>query len=143
VENSVLVISGLTKSKLFGQKGGAVYDMVPTNCQLDDRESPCDRLSRQVDSMLKSELVQRVANKSRHLHTSDVEKVVNAVLEEILTALVRRDRVELRGFGSFAVKVRSARSGRNPKTGELIGVPETAYAAFKRGTGMHCVTIYA
>jgi integration host factor subunit beta len=83
--------------------------------------------------VLKSELVQRVADKSLHLHRSDVEKVVNAVFEEILTALVRRDRVELRGFGAFAVKVRSARSARNPKTGELVSVPETAHAAFKSG----------
>ena len=86
--------------------------------------------------MLKSELVQRVADKSLHLHRSDVEKVVNAVFEEILTALVRRDRVELRGFGAFAVKVRSARSARNPKTGELVSVPETAHAAFKSGIGV-------
>jgi integration host factor subunit beta len=86
--------------------------------------------------MLKPELVQRVADKSLHLHRSDIEKVVNAVLEEILTALVRRDRVELRGFGAFAVKVRSARPGRNPKTGELVSVPETTHAFFKSGMGM-------
>jgi integration host factor subunit beta len=85
--------------------------------------------------MLKTELVQRVADKNPHLHRSDVEKVVNTVLEEILTALVRRNRVELRGFGSFAVKVRSARSARNPKTGELVSVPETAHAFFKSGLG--------
>jgi integration host factor subunit beta len=84
--------------------------------------------------MLKSKLVQRVADKNPHLHRTDVEKVVNTVLEEILTALVRRDRVELRGFGSFAVKVRSARPARNPKTGELVSVPETAHALFKSGT---------
>ena len=87
--------------------------------------------------MTKSELIHRVANKNPHLHRSDIEKTVNAVLEEILTALVRRDRVELRGFGAFAVKVRSARSGRNPKTGELVSVPETAHAAFRTGREMH------
>jgi integration host factor subunit beta len=87
--------------------------------------------------MIKSELVQRVADRSLHLHRSDVGKVVDAVLEEILTALARRDRVELRGFGAFAVKVRRARPGRNPKTGELVSVPETAHAAFKTGIGMH------
>jgi integration host factor subunit beta len=47
--------------------------------------------------MIKSELIQQVADRSPHLHRSDIEKVVSAVLEEILTALVRRDRVELRG----------------------------------------------
>jgi integration host factor subunit beta len=86
--------------------------------------------------MIKSELVQQVAEKSPHLHRSDIEKVVSAVLEEILTALVRRDRVELRCFGAFAVKVRSARSGRNPKTGQLVSVPERAHAAFRTGREM-------
>jgi integration host factor subunit beta len=86
--------------------------------------------------MLKSELVQRMADKNPHLHRNDLEKVVNTVLEEILTALARRDRVELRGFGSFAVKVRSARPARNPKTGELVKVPETVHAFFKSGIGV-------
>jgi integration host factor subunit beta len=74
-----------------------------------------------------------VADQSLHLHRNDVEEVVNAVLEEILTALVRRNRVELRGFGAFVVKVRTARTGRNPKTGELVSVPETVHAFFKSG----------
>jgi integration host factor subunit beta len=87
--------------------------------------------------MIRSELVQRVADKNLHLHRSEVEKVVNAVLEEIKAALARRDRVELRGFGSFTMKVRSARPGRNPRTGSLVSVPETAHAAFKTGRGMH------
>jgi integration host factor subunit beta len=69
--------------------------------------------------MIKSELIHRVADKNLHLHRSDIEKVVNAVLEEIRSALARQDRVELRGFGSFTVKVRSARPGGNPKTGSL------------------------
>jgi integration host factor subunit beta len=86
--------------------------------------------------MLRSQLVQRMADQSLHLHRSDVERVVNAVLEEILMALVRRDRVELRNFGAFVVKVRSARPARNPKTGELVRVPETAHAAFKSGIGV-------
>jgi integration host factor subunit beta len=89
----------------------------------------------QRDSMLRSELVQRVSDKNPHLHRSDVQKVVNTVLEEILAALSRRDRVELRGFGAFSVKVRSARTGRNPKTGELVSVRETAHAFFKSGVG--------
>ena len=90
--------------------------MAPPIASLDDRESLCN-LPIDRDSMLKSELVRRVADQSLHMHRSDVEEVVNAVLEEIMTALVRRDRVELRGFGAFAVKVRTARTGRNAKTG--------------------------
>jgi integration host factor subunit beta len=77
--------------------------------------------------MLKPELDRRVADQSLHLHRSDVEEVVNAVLEAILTALVRRDRVELRGFGAFAVKVRAARTGRNPKTGELVSTGDSPH----------------
>ena len=105
--------------------------------QLDDQEYLCNLLGGDGDSMIKSELIQQVADKNPHWHRSDVEKVVNAVLEEILTALVRRDRVELRGFGAFGVKVRSARPGRNPKTGKLVSVPETAHAAFRTGRAMH------
>jgi integration host factor subunit beta len=86
--------------------------------------------------MIRSELIQRVADKSLYLHRSGVERVVNAVLEEILTALARRGRVELRGFGAFAVKVRSARTGRNPKTGDLVSVPGMAHAAFRTAREM-------
>jgi integration host factor subunit beta len=89
-----------------------------------------------VDSMLKPELVRRVAGQSLHLDRSDVEEVVDAVLEEIQTALVRRNRDELRGFGAFAVKVRTARTGKNPKTVELVSVPETVHAFFKSGVGV-------
>ena len=73
--------------------------------------------------MIKSELIQQVADKNLHLHRRAIKKGVSAVLEEILTALVRRDRVELRGFGAFTVKVRSARPGRNPKTGSVVSAP--------------------
>jgi integration host factor subunit beta len=72
-----------------------------------------------------------------HLHGRDVEKVVTTVLEEISAALARRNRVELRGFGSFTVKVRSARPGRNPKTGNLVSVPENGPSAFRTGRDMH------
>ena len=87
--------------------------------------------------MIKSELIQQVADKNPYRRRSDVEKVVNAVLEEILAALARQDRVELRGFGSFTVKVRSERPGRNPKTGSVVSVPKTAHAAFRTGREMH------
>jgi len=54
--------------------------------------------------MIKSELVQRISMASPHLYRRDAEKVVNAILDEITTAMARGDRVELRGFGSFLVK---------------------------------------
>jgi nucleoid DNA-binding protein len=62
-------------------------------------------------SMIKSDLVRRVAGKNPHLHAKDAERIVNAVLEEIGIALAERGRVEMRGFGVFTVRLRSARPG--------------------------------
>jgi integration host factor subunit beta len=59
--------------------------------------------------------------------------VVDAVLDEIVAALARGDRVELRGFGSFSVKVREGRVGRNPKTGAAVHVPEKKIPVFRQG----------
>ena len=70
--------------------------------------------------MIKSELVQRIADRNPHLYLRDVEKIVNAILDEIVKALARGDRVELRGFGAFSVKHRDARPGRNPRTGAHV-----------------------
>ena len=55
--------------------------------------------------MIKLQLIHRVADENLHLHRSDIDKVVNVVLEEMRAALARRYRVELRGFGSFTVRV--------------------------------------
>ena len=65
--------------------------------------------------MIKSELVLRIAGQNPHLYDRDVEKVVNAIFDEIEAALARGDRVELRGFGSFTVKTWSARPGAQSK----------------------------
>ena len=62
-----------------------------------------------------------------------VEHIVNAILEEIVAALSRGDRVELRGFGAFSVKNRPARVGRNPRTGEQVDVGEKYVPQFKAG----------
>lgn len=70
--------------------------------------------------MIKSELILRVAAQNPHLYNRDVEKVVNTIFDEIEAALVRRERVELRGFGIFTLKTRSARPGRNQKRGLLL-----------------------
>ena len=67
--------------------------------------------------MIKSELVQKIAAQNPHLYHHHVQNVVNAVLTEIMAAMRRGDRVELRGFGAFSVKHRSVRNGRNPRTG--------------------------
>ena len=86
--------------------------------------------------MIKSELVQRIANRNPHLYLRDVEKIVNAILDEITGALSRGDRVELRGFGAFSVKHRDARVGRNPRTGALVPVNEKTVPFFKTGKEM-------
>ena len=75
--------------------------------------------------MIKSELVQRIADRNPHLYLRDVEKIVNAILDEITAALARGDRVELRGFGAFSVKHRDARVG-------AIRAPARMFPSMKR-----------
>ncbi|MEM6676903.1 MAG: integration host factor subunit beta [Pseudomonadota bacterium] len=86
--------------------------------------------------MIKSELIQKIADENPHLFQRDVEKIVSTVFEEITSALARGDRVELRGFGAFSVKTRDARTGRNPRTGEAVPVPEKKVPFFKAGKDM-------
>jgi integration host factor subunit beta len=83
--------------------------------------------------MIKSELVQIIANKNPHLFVRDVENIVGAIFEEITDALASGNRVELRGFGAFSVKNRPARTGRNPRTGEAVQVEEKWIPFFKTG----------
>ncbi|MEL6503116.1 MAG: integration host factor subunit beta [Pseudomonadota bacterium] len=83
--------------------------------------------------MIKSELVQLIAEQNPHLYQRDVENIVNAILDEISEALANGDRVELRGFGAFSVKNRGARVGRNPRTGERVDVEEKWVPFFKTG----------
>ncbi|MEO0831134.1 MAG: integration host factor subunit beta [Pseudomonadota bacterium] len=83
--------------------------------------------------MLKSELINRIAESNPHLYHRDVEKIVNVFFDEIVDALARGDRVELRGFGAFTVKHREARVGRNPRTGAAVSVDEKFVPFFKTG----------
>lgn len=83
--------------------------------------------------MIKSELVAQIAEENPHLYQRDVERIVSTVFDEITEALARGDRVELRGFGAFSVKVREARTGRNPRTGESVEVPRKTVPFFKAG----------
>ena len=87
--------------------------------------------------MIKSELVQRLARVNPHLYQRDIDNIVKAVLGEITAALARGDRVELRGFGVLWVKHRSARIGRNPRTGALVAVDKKSLPFFKTGREMH------
>jgi DNA-binding protein HU-beta len=70
------------------------------------------------------------------LKRKDVEKVVNAVFSEIQGALARGEKVQLVGFGTFLVRQRSARVGRNPQSGEEIHIPESRVPAFKPGKAL-------
>ena len=83
--------------------------------------------------MIKSELIQKLAEENPHLFQRDVERIVSAVFDEITDALANGDRVELRGFGAFSVKHRDARTGRNPRTGESVEVPAKRAPFFKTG----------
>ena len=87
-------------------------------------------------AIVKSELIQRIAGRNLHLYQRDIEKLVNAVLDEITAALARGDRVELRGFGAFSVKHRRARGGRNPRTGAYVSVEQKSVPFFKTGKEM-------
>jgi integration host factor subunit beta len=69
-------------------------------------------------AVIKSELVSRIASQNPRLYTRDADRVVDAILDEIVSAMARRERVELRGFGTFGVKVWPARIGRNPRKAE-------------------------
>jgi|TARA_B110000037_G_C17029343_1_gene468764 integration host factor subunit beta len=83
--------------------------------------------------MIRSELVQKIADENPHLYQRDVERIVATIFDEIITAMASGDRVELRGFGAFSVKKREARIGRNPKTGEKVDIAEKKVAFFKTG----------
>lgn len=83
--------------------------------------------------MIKSELVGRLAQRYPHLYHRDVERIVSTVLDEIATALVDGKRVELRGFGVFSVKLRSSRTGRNPRTGQPVSVGQKRAPFFRTG----------
>jgi integration host factor subunit beta len=87
--------------------------------------------------MLKSELIERIAEQNPHLYQRDVEIIVNTILGTITAGLARGDRVELRGFGMFTVKKRNARTGRNPRNGEQVPVSEKRVPAFKPSQDMH------
>jgi len=83
--------------------------------------------------MTKSELILRIGELNPHLYHRDVERIVTTIFDEITSALAKRERVELRGFGAFSVKLREARRGRNPRTGETVAVEEKAVPFFKTG----------
>jgi len=83
--------------------------------------------------MIRSELIQKIADENPNLSHRDAERIVGTVFEEIIEAMSRGDRVELRGFGAFSVKKRDARTGRNPRTGDSVPVESKHVPFFKTG----------
>lgn len=92
-------------------------------------------LTRGVDEMNKTDLVNQVALKTG-MTKKDVEKVVNAFFSSVENALKEGDKVQLIGFGTFEVRNRQARKGRNPQTGEEITIAATKVPAFKAGKAL-------
>ena len=86
--------------------------------------------------MTKSELIQKITNKNSFLYQKDVHKIIDTLFNSVTKALKDGDRVELRGFGTFTTKLRNARIGRNPKTGEPVAIPQKKMPFFKMGKSM-------
>jgi integration host factor subunit beta len=83
--------------------------------------------------MTKSELIDRIAATQAQLSAKDVELAVKTMIEQMSQALARGDRIEIRGFGSFSLHYRAPRIGRNPKTGESVGLAGKYVPHFKPG----------
>lgn len=85
--------------------------------------------------MNKTELVAAVATKAE-LSKKDAEAAVKAVIESVTEALADGEKVALVGFGTFDVKTRAARTGKNPRTGEAIEIPAAKVPSFKAGSAL-------
>jgi integration host factor subunit beta len=83
--------------------------------------------------MTKSDLVQMLSEKLTTLTKKECEVIVDTVFQNMRDALQRGEKIEIRGFGSFTVRVRRAKEGRNPKTGEKVFIPEKRIPFFKVG----------
>jgi integration host factor subunit beta len=78
-------------------------------------------------------LIDEVNKRFPHLSRRDSEVIINAIFDSMVESLAQGDRIEIRGFGSFVVKHRRARQGRNPKSGELVSVAAKRVPFFKVG----------
>ena len=86
--------------------------------------------------MTRSELIEKLAADQTHLSQADVELAVRAIIDQLSGALSAGDRIEIRGFGSFALHHRPPRVGRNPKTGEAVALPAKYVPHFKPGKAL-------
>ncbi len=83
--------------------------------------------------MTKSDLIDAITLKQTQLFQRDIDLAVKTILEQMIEALERDERIEIRGFGSFSLHKRPARKGRNPKTGETVILPKKFVPHFKPG----------
>lgn len=83
--------------------------------------------------MTKSELIERITARQQQLSAKDVELAIKTMIEQMAQMLSRGERIEIRGFGSFALHYRAPRLGRNPKTGESVGLAGKYVPHFKPG----------
>jgi integration host factor subunit beta len=86
--------------------------------------------------MKKSDLIVVLLKKHNHLNYREVEALVNTVFEEMSSALLNSERIELRGFGSFSIRNREARVARNPRTGEKVKVSSKKMPYFRAGKNL-------
>lgn len=87
-------------------------------------------------AITKSEIIQALVDKQPHLGVKDVELSVKSVLKRMTNALAEGERIEIRGFGSFSLHHRVARTGRNPRTGDPVELPEKYVPHFKPGKAL-------
>lgn len=101
------------------------------------RRDRCRLPSFSGEGMIRSELIQALADQNPGLTRRDVEAVVDAFFDEIAGRLAAGGRVELRGFGAFSTRERDARLGRNPRTGTAVDVNAKRVPFFKTGKELH------
>lgn len=83
--------------------------------------------------MTKSELIEHLADRQKYLSVRDIDTSVKLMLDELIAAMSRGERVEIRGFGSFSLNYRKPRVGRNPKSGESVSLDSKYVPHFKPG----------
>ena len=86
--------------------------------------------------MNKSNLITKIVNLNPDVYQKDIVGIVNIFFGTLTKAIIKNDRVELRGFGTFDVKNREARIARNPKNGSIVAVPKKKIPFFRMGKGM-------
>jgi len=92
--------------------------------------------------MTKSELINKVAERIPGGRKKDAEVIVNTIFDNMTEALAKGDRIEIRGFGSFSLRTRRSRVGRNPKTGDKVQVDKKKVPFFKAGKNLKKLVDY-